>query len=183
MPLPRIPKRGATGETARLITSQFNVTTPPGMTLDQSPTGQRWRDDRHKPFPARITGDGTGSGNGGGPSGSGWASFDHHYDWEEVVPISVNNEAVWQTKENGRTGTSNVRPAVEANGVTDVPIDSIVYLYAGPTEGMEPIWYYFWWSGELDSGSGNDAEYVTTCPDGTSYKIRIDGNTVTVTET
>lgn len=178
MPLPRIPRRGAIGETARLIQSQFNVTTPPGIVIKQSPTGTEWRDDRLKPFLARITGDGTGSGTGagaGGPSGSGWTDFNHHYDWEEVFPISINSEALFETKEDGRSGTSSQRPAVEANFVTDVPIDAIVMLYPGPGE---PDWYYFWWTGELGSGSGGGM--TVTCSDGTSYPVTISGDSITV---
>lgn len=174
MPLPRIPKSGASGETARLMLSQFNITTPPGMVIKQSPTGTEWRDDRHKPFPAKITGD--GSGSGGGPSGSGWADFDHHYDWIEVVPRTINSEVTFEEKENGRFGTSMKRPLVEANGVTDVPVDAIVMAYPGPTLGMEPEWYYFWWSGSIGSGSGNSIPAY--CDGVLSGYITIDGDSV-----
>jgi hypothetical protein len=180
MPLPRIPKRGATGEVARLITSQFNVTTPDGLVLNQSPTGQQWLDQVSKPFPARITGDGSGSGNSGGwGSGyTGWADFDHHYDWEEVIPVTIANELKFVTKENGRNGTSSVRPAVEANGVPDVPIDAIVWLYPGTIEGQEPTWYFFWWAGDLGSGSGGSS--TVTCSDGTVYPVTINGTSIVV---
>jgi hypothetical protein len=181
MPLPRIQKRGATGETARLITSQFNVTTPDGLVLNQSPTGQQWLDQISHPFPARITGDGSGSGSGGGwGSGhTGWHDFDHHYDWVEVVPVTIANELKFVTKENGRSGTSNVRPAVEANGVPDVPTDAIVWLYPGTIEGQEPTWYFFWWTGEI-SGSGSGGGMTVTCSDGTRYNVSINGNSIVV---
>lgn len=171
MPLPRIQKRGATGETARLITSQFNVTTPNGLVLNQSPTGQQWIDQNAYPFPARITGNGTGSG--GGPSGSGWYDFDHHYDWEEVVPVTIDQEAKFETKETGRNGTSEVRPAVEANGVIDVPVDAIVWLYPGNIEGQEPQWYFFFWSGEIGSGSGGGEPFTVDCGDGSSQQFTL----------
>lgn len=184
MPLPRIQKRGATGETARLLTSQFNVTTPDGMVLNQSPTGQQWQDQNPKPFPARITGNGTGSG--GGPSGSGWYDFDHHYDWEEVVPVTIESEAKFVTKENGRTGTSETRPAVEANGVTDVPDDAIVWLLPGNMLGQEPEWYWFLWTGEVGTGSGNDETLSVNCGDGSSVTFTIsrtdDGYSATLVE-
>lgn len=178
MPLPRIPKHGATGETARLITSQFNVTTPPGIVVNQSPTGQNWRDDRPKPFPARISGDGAGSGSGAWTSGSGWTDFDHYYDWVEVVPLNTGTELKFTDKENGRRGTSEVRPAVEANGVPDVPVNSIIYLYAGTIKGMEPDFYYFWWSGE--SGNGSGIPITITCSDGSHHTATISGDSIVV---
>ena len=172
MPLPRIQKRNATGETARLITGQFNVTTPPGIVLKQSPTGMEWRDDRPRPFPARISGDGTGSGSGAWTSGSGWVDFDHYYDWVEVVPFNAGTELRFEDKENGRFGTSEVRPAVEANRVSDVPVDTIVYLYPGTSKGLEPDWYYFF-AGDGTSGSGSDTAetYSIDCEAGTITRI------------
>ena len=184
MPLPRIPRRGASGETARLLMGQFNVTTPPGMVVNQSPTGTNWRDDRLRPFPAKITGNGTGSGplGGWGSNHTEWEDFNHHYDWVEVVPVLVDGETTFVEKEDGRSGTSEWRPAVEANLAIDVPEESIVYLHPGSASGMEPDWYYFFWSGEAGSGSGNAYEYATICQDGTRFKVTIDDTTVTVEE-
>ena len=188
MALPRIPKRGGLGETARLVTSQFNIVPPNGMVLNQSPTGQQWQDHNAYPFPARITGNGTGSGPLGG-WGSGhteWVDFDHHYDWVEVIPVTINDELKFVTKENGRNGTSEYRPAVEANQVLDVPQEAIVYLYPGTIEGQEPTWYYFFYTGEIGTGSGNDETLTVNCGDGstTTYTIARtdDGYSATLVE-
>ncbi len=185
MPLPRIPKRGAAGETARLMQGQFNVTTPPGIVLNQSTSGQSWIDQNAYPFPAKLIGNGTGSGpRGGWGSGhSTWQDFTHHYDWAEVIPVNINDELKFVIKENGRTGTSETRPAVEANGATDVAEEMIVYLYPGTVLGQEPEWYYFFAGEGIGSGSGTDGEFTTLCPDGGTFKVRISGTTVTVTET
>lgn len=184
MPLPRIQKQGATGETARLITGQFNVTTPPGVVLKQSPTGQEWRDDRPKPFPARISGNGQGSGSGAWTSGSGWVDFDHYYDWVEVVPINTGTELKFVDKENGRFGTSEVRPAVEANGIPDVEVGTYVYLYPGTIKGLEPDFYYFYVGDSFGSGSSTGHQtYYGTCPDSESFfYVQINGTTITVGE-
>lgn len=183
MPLPRIQKRGGLGEVARLVTSQYNQTMPDGVVSQQSPTGTKVEDHNAYPFPARIIGNGTGSGPRGG-WGSGnteWEDFTHHYDWEEVIPVNIDDELQFVTKENGRNGTSEYRPAVEANAVTDVPEESIVYLYPGTVEGQEPQWYYFFFTGEVGSGSGGTPTYTIVCDDGNRFSVDINGTEVTVT--
>lgn len=159
------------------IQSLYNQDSPGGFVAEVGPFGTTLRDENKQSFWAQITGD--GSGSGANTSGSG-AGAGHYYDWKEMMPVYQDNEYQLVTKPYGRTGTSDNLPAVEVNEVSDVPVGANVWLEPGVGA---PDHYLFTWSGELDSGSGNDAEYTTTCPDGTSYKIRIDGNTVTVTET
>lgn len=149
--------------------------------VKQSPTGTEWRDDRPRPFPARISGDGQGSGSGAWISGSGWVDFDHYYDWVEVVPINTGTELKFVDKENGRRGTSEIRPAVEANGASDVAVGTYVYLYAGTIKGNEPDFYYFFAGEAVASGSGNHIPVY--CNGVLSGHITIDGNSVSVTYT
>lgn len=159
--------------------SLFALDAPDGFTFDQGATGTSLIDQRPKRRLAIVQ---STYGSGSGASGSGLSRTGLQVAADMLNAYYVKF-AMWVNENDTFVVTEipeqpNVL-AIEANGVTDVPDGAIVEVLPGIGQ---PDFYYFWWTGELDSGSGNDAEYTTTCPDGTSYKIRIDGNTVTVTE-
>lgn len=155
--------------------SLFALDAPEGFAFDQGATGTALVDQRPKRRLAIIQGGsgsgGTGSGIGAGRTGrqiaddmgnaynaifAQWVVVDDTY---EVVVIPGQPEVL----------------AIEANGVGDVPDGSVVELLPGPGQ---PDMYYFFWTGESGTGSGNSI--TIHCSDGSTHTATISGNSITV---
>lgn len=157
------------------VGSLASMDAPNGLTFEQSPGGTMLSDQRPKRHLAIIQ---DAYGSGSGQSGSGISSTGR-----QVAADMLNAYdaifAQWVIEND--TYTAVVQPdqpsvlAIEANGVTDVPVGAVIELLPGPGQ---PDFYYFWWTGEVVSGSNNTL--TINCSDGSTYTATISGTTITV---
>lgn len=127
---------------------------------------------------AIIQGQG-GSGSGAGSGGEGVPATDqaNAYEWVEGIWKVVSDDFVVEELVNGRFGTLNRYPAVEMNGVADVPEGAVVRLKQVGA-GVDTF-YEFSWSGEA-GGSGSGDSMTITCADGSVHPVTISGTSITV---
>lgn len=130
------------------------------------------------PFCDAIIGAQGGSGSGGG-SGNPLPANDqaNAYEWVEAMWVVVADDIVFVPRPGGLKGTFDSLPAIEANGVTDVPEGVVVQLWADAAGAAE--FYKFWWTGE-EGGSGSGDGMTITCADGSQHPVTISGNSITV---
>lgn len=154
-------------------------------------TGHQLIDQTMKPVLAIIDAGG-GSGLGGAAaSGSGNAGIPLPADDQMNAYSGV--EGVWSVeddnfvvieKQDGMRFTLQGCPLVEANQVADVPQGAVVRAY--PASALGYRFYYFFYTGEIGTGSGNDETLTVNCGDGstTTYTIARtdDGYSATLVE-
>jgi len=161
---------------AEYLGSLFALDAPAGYTFDQSATGTSLVDQRPQRRLA-IVQDVYGSGSGASgsrPDGLGESPLSVTADMQSAYYVKF---AQWVIEDN--TYIAREMPeqpnvlAIEANGVENVPDGAIVEVLPGPGQ---PDFYYFWWTGELGSGSGNSIPAY--CDGELSGYITIDGDSV-----
>jgi hypothetical protein len=148
---------------------------PEGLTFEQSPGGTMLVDQRPKRHLAIIqsgfSGSGSGSGSGQNVSGQEVADNMENAYFAKFAQWINNNDTFEVIVQPDQPNVL----AIEANGVEDVPDGAIVELLPGPGQ---PDFYFFFWAGEVASGSGGGM--TVTCTDGTTYNVAINGNQIVV---
>jgi hypothetical protein len=117
---------------------------------------------------------GTGSGNAGTPIPAN-DQF-NAYEGNEAAWTVVNDDFVVVEKQNGMRFTLTGIPLIEANQVEDVPSGAVVWAF--PCSALGYRFYFFFWAGDLGSGSGGSS--TVTCSDGTVYPVTINGTSIVV---
>lgn len=124
-----------------------------------------------------IISQGGGSGSGDTGSGRGGVPADDQpnaYEWVEGIWSVVNDDFVVTELQGGRFGTFRQYPAVEMNGVEDVPEGAVVRLKQ-VAAGVDTF-YEFSWSGEISGSGSGGTPFTVDCGDGsgssTTYTIR-----------
>lgn len=100
------------------------------------------------------------------------------HGFQQIEFVQLDN-GEWTTGTTGVYGTVSVNPLKELNS-RQIPVGEVVRAELGPGD---MCWVTCWQGDDTGSGSGDGTEYTTTCSNGTIFKVRISGTTITVTET
>lgn len=154
----------------------FALDAPPGFAFDQGATGTSFVDQTPKRRLAIIQ-DTYGSGSGASGSGVNRTGRQVAADMLNAYDVKfaqwVNENDTFVVRELPQQPSVL---AIEANGVEDIPAGTIVEVLPGYGQ---PDFYYFFWTGESGSGSGN--EMTINCGDGSDpITVTISGNSITV---
>lgn len=149
--------------------SLFALDAPDGLTFNQGANGTALVDQRNKRRLA-IVQSGFGSGSGGTGSGIDRTGREVAADMLNAYNVKF---AQWILEND--TYVARELPAqpeviaIEANSVQDVPDGAIIEVLPG---FGQPDFYYFFWSGEIGSGSGGET-FTVDCGDGSTQSFTL----------